>query len=73
MQAAQLRDQVLAVVAHDLRNPLSVILSQVSGLMGKEEPERRDSRASGLIQRSAIRMNRLIQDLLDVTSSKPVT
>ncbi|MBS2026330.1 MAG: PAS domain S-box protein [Deltaproteobacteria bacterium] len=66
VQASQLRDQVLAVVAHDLRNPLSVILSQVGALSLKEEPERRRSRSTALIQRSATRMNRLIQDLLDV-------
>ena len=31
VQATQLRDQVLGVVAHDLRNPLSTILLQAAG------------------------------------------
>ena len=32
VQATQLRDQVLGVVAHDLRNPLSTILLQAAAL-----------------------------------------
>ena len=67
VQAAQLRDQVLAVVAHDLRNPLAVILSQAGGIAKKEVADSAwCNRTSGLIQRAASRMNRLIQDLLDV-------
>jgi PAS domain S-box-containing protein len=67
VQAAQLRDQVLSVVAHDLRNPLSTIRLQAAGLQRTgSEPERRSQRPRELIDRAAARMNRLIQDLLDV-------
>src|SRR4029450_4135750 len=38
VNATQLRDQVLGVVAHDLRNPLSTILMQVS-LLKRRGPE----------------------------------
>jgi signal transduction histidine kinase len=67
VHATQLRDQVLGVVAHDLRNPLSTILMQASALKRQgPEPERRSLKPAEVIQRAAKRMNHLIQDLLDV-------
>ena len=67
VHATHLRDQVLGVVAHDLRNPLSTILLQASSIKRQgPEPERRSEKALGVIHRAATRMNRLIQDLLDV-------
>ncbi|HSJ24259.1 MAG TPA: HAMP domain-containing sensor histidine kinase [Longimicrobiales bacterium] len=66
-QAAHTRDEVLAMVAHDLRNPLNVVLSSgsflldtIAGLEPQEEMQLK------LIQRAAGQMNRLIQDLLEV-------
>jgi PAS domain S-box-containing protein len=66
-RAVAARDDVLRIVAHDLRNPLSAILMQASAMerLGPE-PERRDPQARLVISRAAIRMNQLIQDLLDV-------
>ncbi len=66
--AIHARDQVLGVVAHDLRNPLTLIMMQ-SKLLHRRgpEPERRNQKPAELIARAAARMNRLIQDLLDVT------
>lgn len=64
-EAIQLRDHVLGVVAHDLRNPLSAILMQASALR-RPEAERRSQKPREIIHRAATRMNRLIQDLLDV-------
>jgi PAS domain S-box-containing protein len=67
VHATQLRDQVLGVVAHDLRNPLSTILTQVWALKrGPLELELRSHKPMEVIERAAKRMNRLIQDLLDV-------
>ena len=67
VDATQLRDQVLGVVAHDLRNPLSTILMQASVLKRYgPQPERRSQKPMEVIERAARRMNRLIQDLLDV-------
>jgi PAS domain S-box-containing protein len=66
-RAVTARDQVLRVVAHDLRNPLSTITMQASAMewMGPE-PDRRDPTPRQIISRAAARMNHLIQDLLDV-------
>jgi PAS domain S-box-containing protein len=65
-QAVQARDEVLAVVSHDLRNPVGTIFSAASLLLEIEvPPEKRREHLQG-VKRSAERMNRLIQDLLDV-------
>jgi len=65
--ATQLRDQVLGIVAHDLRNPLSTILLNAAALKRfGPDPERRSQKRGDAIHRAATRMNRLIQDLLDV-------
>jgi PAS domain S-box-containing protein len=65
--ATQLRDQVLGVVAHDLRNPLSAIRMRASLLTRHgAEPERRSQKPLEAIERAVMHMNRLIQDLLDV-------
>jgi PAS domain S-box-containing protein len=67
-QATQIRDEVLSIVSHDLRNPLNTILMSAGFLLDTSPPEER--RAGGkqleIIRRQAHQMNRLIQDLLDV-------
>ena len=69
-RATEGRDQVLSVVSHDLRNPLSAVamcakvLRDDKGVMGADE---RESLLTTIVQ-SADWMNRLIQDLLDVAS-----
>jgi PAS domain S-box-containing protein len=67
VNATQLRDQVLGVVAHDLRNPLSAILLQASALTRRgPDPERRSQKPREAIRQAGLRMNRLIQDLVDI-------
>ncbi len=67
-RAVRMRDEVLGIVAHDLRNPLSTIVIQSQLLEGcGPEPERRTQRPGERIHRAALRMERLIQDLLDVS------
>ena len=66
-EAIKLRDDVLNVVAHDLRNPLGTILLQAGLLRRRQaEGERRTTKPAEMIERAATRMNHLIQDLLDV-------
>ena len=68
-RAMAARDEVLGIVAHDLRNPLSTILMSAQMLQRPEpEVERRDPATPKIIVRSAKRMNGLIQDLLDVAT-----
>jgi signal transduction histidine kinase len=65
-EAVRARDRVLAVVAHDLRNPLGNVLMQTALLREQTEASTEwDRTPSGRIERAATRMNRLIQDLLD--------
>jgi PAS domain S-box-containing protein len=67
-RAVAARDEVLAVVAHDLRNPLGTILMQANLVRRRlNDPEGRARKASDRIERAAERMSRLVQDLLDVT------
>jgi signal transduction histidine kinase len=66
--AIQARDDLMGIVAHDLRNPLSVIVMQAEYL--RMLPAPKDTQAdesADAISRSAMRMNHLIQDLLDVS------
>ncbi len=64
--AARTRDEVLAIVSHDLRSPLSAISLAAKLLSGDATAEKR-ARHTSMIIRSVSRMNRLIQDLLDVS------
>jgi PAS domain S-box-containing protein len=67
-RAIRARDDVLGVVAHDLRNPLNAIMLRAQTLRRRgAEPDRRDQSAMVGILRSAKSMHRLIEDLLDVT------
>jgi signal transduction histidine kinase len=66
-QAVQAREEVLAIVSHDLRNPLNAVMLAASLLQtsGKIAPD--DGEQLEIIDISAKRMQRLIEDLLDVT------
>jgi PAS domain S-box-containing protein len=65
-QAVQARDEVLAVVSHDLRNPVGTIFSAASLLLTLDPPPEKRREHLVAVKRSAERVNRLIQDLLDV-------
>ncbi len=66
-RATKARDDMLGVVAHDLRNPLGVVLMQARLLRrGAVDADRR-RRMADAVEHAAQRMNRLIEDLLDRT------
>jgi PAS domain S-box-containing protein len=66
-QATRARDDVLAVVAHDLRNPLNTVTMAVSLMLESTPIENtQERRQVEIVRRAADRMNRMIQDLLDV-------
>jgi PAS domain S-box-containing protein len=66
-QATRTRDEVLRIVAHDLRTPLNVIALSTKVLL-KCPPEKRanDTKPLEAIQKAVDRATRLIQDLLDI-------
>ena len=66
-QATRARDDVLAVVAHDLRNPLNTVTMAIALMLETTPIERtQERRQQEIVRRAADRMNRMIQDLLDV-------
>ncbi len=69
--AVRARDDLMAVVSHDLKNPLHVIQMQAALLLRStvqedDEPARRLRASAERIQRAVDRMNSLITDLLDL-------
>lgn len=69
-RATRSREDLLAVVSHDLKNPLGSILMGIAMLMKLPEDELSTKSRKHLerVERSALRMNRLIEDLLDTAS-----
>jgi signal transduction histidine kinase len=65
-QAARARDDILAVVSHDLRGPLHAITLAVEAL--RDEIPEAAHRYLGAIERSSARAERLISDLLEATA-----
>jgi signal transduction histidine kinase len=71
-QAARSREETVAVVSHDLKNPLATIQMAVSFLRDEivpvDEAHSLERKQLDVIQRSAERMHRLIHDLLDTAA-----
>ncbi len=61
------KDEFLAMLAHELRNPLGPIRNAVEVLQLVGPPEPRLLRAVGMIQRQVTHLTRLVDDLLDVS------
>lgn len=62
-------EQMVGIVSHDLRNPLSAIRVGISTLM-RGELSTHQLRVLGRVSRSTERANRLIADLLDFTAAR---
>ncbi|RKH46862.1 ATP-binding protein [Corallococcus sicarius] len=70
-RATRQREETLAVVSHDLRSPLSTIRAATDLLQrtpAESEAGSRVHKQAHAIRRSVDRMNRLIEDLLDLAS-----
>jgi signal transduction histidine kinase len=64
-EATRTRDEILAVVAHDLRNPIGTIRMAASMLL-EGEIEEWQRRPVEIMDGAAERMNRLVEDLLEI-------
>lgn len=68
-RATALRDDVLAVVSHDLRNPLASMAMALASLEREPAPDReRRIELLRILRESVDWIRRMIQDLLDVAS-----
>jgi two-component system CheB/CheR fusion protein len=65
-EAVERRDRFLAMLSHELRNPLAAILNATHVLNRSQSEPRRVSQACGVIERQSSQMARLLDDLLDV-------
>jgi signal transduction histidine kinase len=63
--AVRVRDEMVAVVSHDLRTPLGTIVSACD-LLDLDPPEDQVVRSRASIRRAAGQMHRLLDDLLEV-------
>lgn len=63
-ETAELRDQFIAVLGHDLRNPLAAISSGTRLLLSRE-PDSFSVQLIGMMQGSVTRMTGLIENVLD--------
>ncbi len=66
---ALLAEQMVGIVSHDLRNPLSAILMGAT-LLTRTDATPAQLRVLGRISRATERANRLISDLLDFTQAR---
>ncbi|HIF38671.1 MAG TPA: PAS domain-containing protein [Gemmatimonadetes bacterium] len=65
-EAIAARDEILAVVSHDLRNPVGTIAAAAELVADVPLSQERRNEHLHTIRRAADRVNRLIQELLDV-------
>jgi signal transduction histidine kinase len=69
-EAVRMREDVVAVVSHDLRNPLNAITLTATLLTRRDDLDERTAKAATRIFAAAERANRLIRDLLDFTQAR---
>jgi signal transduction histidine kinase len=69
-QTAELREQFIAVLGHDLRNPVAAVSGGARLLRGEVAPDSRSASILDLMQSSLARMSELIDNVLDFTRAK---
>nr|WP_095961065.1 PAS domain S-box protein [Corallococcus macrosporus] len=70
LQAARFGERLIAIVSHDLRNPLNAIQLSATQLLHSEALPERERRLVTRIARSGDRMKRMISELLDFTRGR---
>jgi PAS domain S-box-containing protein len=66
-EAARRKDEFLAMLAHELRNPLAPVLSGLHILGLSEADEQVIAQVRGMIERQIRHLTRLVDDLVDVS------
>ena len=61
------KDEFLAMLGHELRNPLSAITTSSHVLRASQPGSRMHSQSQVIIERQARQMTRLVEDLLDIS------
>jgi PAS domain S-box-containing protein len=69
-RTARFREHLLGIVSHDLRNPLTAIVTSAHLLLRYGELPERQARVVARISQSADRMTRMIDDLLDFARTR---
>lgn len=69
-EIGEFREQLIAIVGHDLRNPLRMILMAARLLLQREGLGEKDTELARKITNSASQASRLIDCLLDLTRSR---
>jgi signal transduction histidine kinase len=69
-QLEQYRDQFLAILGHDLRNPLAAISMSAASLAWAEGLNERHAATARRIVNASGRMSRMVSDLLDLTRTR---
>jgi signal transduction histidine kinase len=67
---AQFREQLIGIVSHDLRNPLSAIAMAAEIMLRRGQLPEADLKRVTLIANSTNRVGRMIEELLDFTRSR---
>ncbi|MFZ6643068.1 ATP-binding protein [Undibacterium sp. TC4M20W] len=67
LQADRRKDEFLATLAHELRNPLAPIRTGLDILRMKEGDKAASAKARDIMERQLVQMVRLVDDLMDVS------
>lgn len=66
-KAHRRKDQFLAMLSHELRNPLAPIRTCLALLADERLPEEKRAWARGVLERQTLHLTRLVDDLLDIS------
>jgi signal transduction histidine kinase len=69
-ERSRFEQQLIGIVSHDLRNPLTTILLGTKALLRSDELNERGTRSILRIQTAAERASRMVRDLLDFTQAR---
>lgn len=69
LETAQLREQFIAILGHDLRNPVGAIANSIQ-LLERGNLDERSSRLTNIIKNSSFRIRGLIDNMMDFASGR---